>query len=653
MTALHALAEAAGLLRIWEDAKSQEQVVPDAALVTILAALGYPAHDEATAEASLAALAQEERQPPAFLSIDIDAPLALPASLAAAEDAELDLEQGGTRSLPLVRGLLPGIAEPGYHRLRIAGHELVLAVAPLRCLLPIDLPSAKPGRLWGPAIQIPALHDKPGPYGDFGDLRQAVHLFAAQGADAVAISPVHAPSPGPATTFSPYSPSSRLFLNPALAELPGHEGADGGELIDWPSSLPDRYRALRQAFFDVDAADRAAMEAWAQEQGPALTRHALYDALALHLHEADWREWPVAYRNPEARAAAQFAAEHPDEIAFHLYAQRLADRSLAAVQDEAKAGGMALGLVADLAVGIAPGGSDAWAMQGTMLSGLTVGAPPDPLGPQGQNWGLTSFSPQGLRRSAFAPWIATLRASLRHAGGVRIDHAFGLARLWVVPEGASAGEGAYLTYPRADMLRILALESHRAGAVIIGEDLGTRPPGFVAPVAEKAILGMRVLWFERDADGFRTADQFPERSVAMTGTHDTATIAGWWTGRDIDWNRRLNRGEGWQIEERQRMADRSALWSTIDPAQGASPQPANDMPAPVVEAALAHLGSTPSRLAVVPLEDLLALEEQPNLPGTIDEHPNWRRRLSAPLADLMAEPATARRLSALIAARGR
>jgi len=645
------LAEAAGLARHWDDAKGAGQVVSDEALIAVLAALGYPAHDEAAAQASLEALAQAHRRPPAFLSVDVGAPLSLPSSLGEAGAAELDLEQGGTRSLPVVRGVLPGIAEPGYHRLRIGGHEVTLAVAPPRCLLPEDLPGAGERRLWGTAIQIPSLHERPSAYGDFTQLAEAVRLFAQSGADAVAISPVHSPVAGSNGSFSPYSPSSRLFLNPAFADLPGQNGKDSGELIDWPTSLADRQRALRQAFIDLGPDVHAAIDAWALEQGPALQRHALFDALALHLHEPDWRAWPLEYRNPQARGPAQFAAEHAEDIAFHLYTQWLADRSLAHVQEAAKAHGMTLGLIADLAVGIDPGGSDAWAMQDAMLTGLTVGAPPDPLGPQGQNWNLASFSPQGLRQTAFAPWIATLRAALRHAGGVRIDHAFGLARLWVVPEGASAGEGAYLSYPFADMLRILALESHRAGAVIVGEDLGTRPPGFAEPIAQKAILGMRVLWFERDESGFAPASAFPAQAVAMTGTHDTATIAGWWTGRDIDWNRRLGRGDDWHLEEKQRMADRAALWSTIDPAAGATPQPAQDDPAPVVVAALAHLGRTPSTLAIVPLEDLLALEEQPNLPGTIDEHPNWRRRLSAPLAELLAEPATARRIAALIEAR--
>lgn len=650
MTALHALADAAGLARLWQDANSEDQVVPDAALATILDALGYPAESDAQARASLAALEAEERQAPVFLSVDVDDALTLPEALAQASTGELQLEDGSSRSLVIEGGILPPVAEPGYHRLRIDGHELVLAVAPRRCLLPSELPGAGKGKLWGTAIQIPSLHDRPSAYGDFGDLRSAVRLFAERGADAVAISPVHAPAAGQGESFSPYSPSSRLFLNPAFADVPGAGSSEGGELIDWPIGLSERRQALRAAHAQSSEDQRAQAQAWAQEQGPALRRQALFDALSCHFEGAGWGDWPSDFHDPDGAAATAFAAEHANEIGFHLYAQWLADQSLAAVQREAKAGGMAVGLIADLAVGIDPGGSDAWALQGAMLEGLTIGAPPDPLGPLGQNWGLTSFSPRGLRQSAFAPWIATIRTALRHAGGIRIDHAFGLARLWVVPAGAAASEGAYLAYPFEDLLRILALESHRAGAVIVGEDLGTRPPGFVEPVVERGVLGMRVLWFERDEDGdFIPAEDFPEQALAMTGTHDVATVAGWWRGRDLDWNRKLGRGGGdWQDEEKRRMADRKALWSTI--GNGAA-MPAQDDPAPVVEAALRHLGGTPSALTIVPLEDLLALDEQPNLPGTIDEHPNWRRRLSGPLADLLAEPATARRISALVEAR--
>lgn len=650
MSALHTLADAVGLARLWQDANSEDQVVPDAALATILAALGYPAATEAQARESLARVAEQKGRAPAFLSVDVGDALALPGALAGASEAELRLEDGSTRNLSLQDGMLPPIAEAGYHRLHVAGHDLVLAVAPKRCLLPSELPGVASGKLWGTAIQIPSLHERPSAYGDFADLREAVRLFAERGAAAVAISPVHAPAAGQSGSFSPYSPSSRLFLNPAFADVPSTAGADGGKLIDWTAGLSERQHALRDAYAQLTPEQRAEVKAWAQAQGQALQRQAVFDALSLRLAGAGWRDWPPELRDPKGAAALRFAADHADEIGLQLFAQWIADRALAAAQQEAKAGGMSIGLIADLAVGIDPGGSDAWSLQGAMLEGLTIGAPPDPLGPLGQNWGLTSFSPQGLRQSAFAPWIATIRTALRHAGGIRIDHAFGLARLWVVPKGGAASEGAYLAYPLDDLLRILAIESHRAGAVIVGEDLGTRPPGFVEPVTTRGVLGMRVLWFERDEDGaFIPAEDFPEQALAMTGTHDVATVAGWWRGRDLDWNRRLSRGSGnWQDEEERRMADRKALWSTI--GAGAAMPPRDD-PAPVVAAALKHLGGTPCALTIVPLEDLLALDEQPNLPGTIDEHPNWRRRLSAPLADLLAEPVTARRIAALVEAR--
>lgn len=659
MSALHDLAEAAGVLRVWEDAHGEEKTVTDAALMAILAALGYWADSDAAVQESLARVRDEAGHVPAFLSVDVDTPLVLPDGLAQAGDAQLELETGETRALAIANAALPAIAEPGYHTLRVGSHVLTLAVAPRRCLLPQDLPGATGDRLWGTAIQIPSLHDQPTAYGDFGDLRDAVRLFAARGADAVAISPVHAPIAAASDSFSPYSPSSRRFLNPTLAELPGgagKEGAgkegggkDGGGLIDWSASLPERYSAMRLAFAELSREQCAEIDAWAQARGPALQRHAVFDALSLAMNGADWREWPAEYRDPESAAVAEFAAENAQEIAFHLYAQWRADCSLCAVQQAAREAGMAVGLIADLAVGIDPGGSDAWALQGSMLAGMTVGAPPDLLGPAGQNWGLTNFSPRGLRQSGFAAWIATIRAVLRHAGGVRIDHAFGLDRLWLVPPGAPASDGAYVRYPFADMLRLIALESHRAGAIVVGEDLGTLPPGFAKPVRDKGILGMKVLWFERDEDGaFLPAADFPKNDVAMTGTHDLPTVAGWWLCRDIDWNRKLGRGSDWDEDEAQRKADRAALWSVI--GQG-KPQPADDDPGPVIDAAIAHLGGTPCTLAIIPLEDLLGLEEQPNLPGTIDEHPNWRRRLSAPLAQLLAEPAVARRIVALNQAR--
>jgi len=557
-------------------------------------------------------------------------------------------EDGRILPLSLTGGRLPAIDIVGYHRLRIGDADISLAVAPATC---VPLPAR---RGWGVSIQIPALrHAQPSAFGDFDDVARAAETLAEAGADALAISPVHALYPGDGARFSPYAPSSRRFLNPVFADptlldLPPLGPAPAPALIDWAAAVPERFAALRTLYDRLSDAKRAAMERWSAEQGPALVRQALFDALHVHFRKDGrhgWQAWPAPYHAPDGAAAQAFAAAHAEEVGFYLFLQWLADGSLAAAQARARQAGMAVGLVADLAVGIDAGGADAWSTPDALLRGLSIGAPPDPLGPDGQNWGLTGFSPEGLRRTGFAPFIAMLRANLRHAGALRIDHGFGLQRLWVVPDGASAAEGAYLTFPFADLLRLVTLESHHAGAAIIVEDLGTVPDGFRDAIEARGMYGMRVLWFERDEGAaFRAAADYARGSVAMTGTHDTATVAGWWRGRDLAWNRALGRGAA---DEGARADDRAALWSAI----GTGPQPPVDEPAPVVDAALAYVGSTPAALAIVPLEDLAALEEQPNLPGTIDEHPNWRRRMPAPLDAMLTDPATARRAAALDGAR--
>ena len=274
-------------------------------------------------------------------------------------------------------------------------------------------------------------------------------------------------------------------------------------------------------------------------------------------------------------------------------------------------------------------------------------SPPDPLGPQGQDWGLTSYSPKALVNSGFDPFIAMLRANIPQGGGIRIDHAFGLRRLWVVPEGRPASAGAYLSFPFEDMVRLVKLEAWRKGAIVIAEDLGTRPDGFSESLEAAGVYGMAVLPFARDGEGaFLPAAAYPATSVAMSATHDIATVAGWWTGRDLEWNDRLARGGPTAVERAQ---DRAALWQVIG---NGAPQPADDDPALVVDAAIGFLAQTPCPLTLIPMEDMAALVEQPNLPGTIDEHPNWRRRLPAPMPALLAQPEIAARIARLNRKRG-
>lgn len=641
---LDSLAIAAGLQRDWTDADGAPHRASDEALTAILSALSLPADDDRAIAESHSLLADEAARDP-FLSADIGTSFVLPRRFAG-KSVELHLEDGGVE--PVASDQLT-IDRIGYHHL-VCGDDIVrLAIAPPRC---VEIA----GRIWAPAVQIPALRGgRASAFGDFGTLAASARAFADRGADAMAISPVHALFPADASRYSPYAPSSRLFLNvlygnPALAG--GRIGDEPApELIDWRHAIPARLATLRRTFEAAGDGVQAAVAAFATKAGDELENHARFDALHAHFFETGvrgWQDWPAAYHDPAGDAVSRFAGSHAQEVAFHRFLQWLAHESLDAAQRAAIDAGMSIGLIADLAVGMDGGGSHAWSRPDDLLKGLSIGAPPDPLGPDGQGWGITGFAPRALRRTGFAPFIATLRAALDHAGGIRIDHALGLRRLWVIPDGGSPADGAYLTMPLDDMLRILAIESHKADAIVIGEDLGTVPEGLRPALDDKAVLGMQVLWFEQDESGnYRPPEDWSSTAAAMTGTHDLPTVAGWWQGRDIDWAWRLHRSSAAMSEEEDRAArveERTRLWSAIG---GAAPQPAPDEPQAVVDAAIAFIGRTPCPIAILPLEDIVGLVEQPNLPGTIDEHPNWRRRMPDSTDALLARPAVTARVAML------
>lgn len=653
MRPLDKLAREAGLLAQWEDYTGAPQRVADEALVRILGALGLDAGSERAIEESRARLREESRQPEPLITADAGWPIVLPAAF---RRGRLALESGEGREVG--PGAPLTIAEPGYHRLESDSGIMTIAVAPERRFGIGDVAGGR--RVWGAAVQLPSLRDARGEaIGDFGALARFATAAAAVGADAVAISPVHALFPADASRFSPYAPSTRLFLNVLLGDpslLGDVEAAEPCELIDWESASPARLARLRRLYDRRTEETRSAVAHFAEAGGEALRRHAIYDALHAHFfateHRGGWQAWPAEYHDPAGDAVARFAAEHAEEVGFHLFLQWLADRSLAGAQQAARDAGMAIGLIADLAVGMDAGGSQAWGDPAGLLSTLSVGAPPDQLGPDGQDWGITTFSPRGLKATGFTAFIHTIRSALRHAGGVRIDHALGLRRLWVVPHGASSGEGAYLSCPETDLMRLLALEAWRHRAIIVGEDLGTVPRGFRGIMEQHAMLGMRVLWFERTrSGGFAAPERYSRTAAAMTSTHDLPTVAGWWRGRDIDWGWRLGRTsrfESTEAEQQDRTADRSRLWRAARRAGVASgPEPQPDQPGAAVDAAVAYVGRTRSELAILPVEDLLGLEEQPNLPGTTTEHPNWRRRCPVAAEDAFAAPDVARRIERL------
>ena len=496
----------------------------------------------------------------------------------------------------------------------IDDREVVLAVAPRRCHTIDDaVPDA---RLWGIAAQVYSLrHHGDGGIGDAAGIAALADAAGSRGADALALSPMHALFGADPSCFGPYSPSTRLFLNPLhasaalvfgeahVADVLRAEGLgetferlEAQPLIDWPAAAHAKHRLLRalfEQFIDADGPLRLDFASFRADGGELLAQHAVFETLHAANSAAgvgDWHRWPKDLRDPASPAVAVFAASHEQEVLFHCFLQWLADRSLAIAQGRARAAGMRIGVIGDLAVGMDPNGSHAWSRQADVLAGLSIGAPPDLFNPRGQDWGLTGFSPRALTAGGFAPFLATVRAALRNAGGVRIDHVMGLTRLWLIPQGADPADGAYLAYPLGDLLRLLALESQRHGAIVVGEDLGTVPGGFREELEIAGLHGMRVLWFERNGQEFSPPDAWDHDAIAMTSTHDLPTVAGWWHGSDIATRAECGRlGVGVNVADvaAERATDRGVLWQAFvrAGAAGGDPPPLDDTQ-PAVDAAL-------------------------------------------------------------------
>ncbi|MGH7040730.1 MAG: 4-alpha-glucanotransferase [Acetobacteraceae bacterium] len=679
--ALRDLACAAGVQVEWTDYQGNRREVSPEALRAVLTALGHPCAADGDIEASRTALspAHDLAGLPPLVTATEDAPTRLPVGGDGPRSALLLLESGGERDLrlrPYRWGVeVPVISDPGYHRLLIGSRAIVLAVAPARAVSAAGFagPGARP---WGIAAPVYGLR-RPGD-GGIGDLESAALLAEAaarHGADMLALSPLHALFTAEPHRYGPYSPSSRLFLNPLHAAPSVLFGADrvaqaaagagvadeldrleALKLIDWPVAAAAKLALLRALFGQffagatTDAALHADFARVRADGGELLADHAAFEALQSERMQhdpgqGDWHDWPADLQDPRGPAVAAFTEASRREVLFHQFLQWVADRSLAQAQARARAAGMRVGLIADLAVGMDAAGSHAWSRPQDILRGVAIGAPPDLFNRRGQQWGITGFSPTALRAHGFAPFLATLRAALRNAGGVRIDHAMGLQRLWLVPDGARATEGAYVDYPLTDLLRLVALESQRHRALVIGEDLGTVPEGFRAALGAHGIHGTRVLWFERDHTGFVAPDGWDAATVAMTSTHDLPTLAGWWSGTDIalrEAHELLAQGTRAALE-RERATDKAALWEAAvrdGVAEGDPPEDAAEF----VDAAVRFVAGSACELCLLPLEDVLGQADQATLPGTIDEHPNWRQRQSELTDELLDAPAVSERL---------
>ncbi|SEU12372.1 malto-oligosyltrehalose synthase [Variovorax sp. OV084] len=577
---------------------------------------------------------------------------------------------------------MPLALEAGYHRLRIEGlrGETLVLATPGRCYRP---PAVRDGgRVWGAAVQLYSLRSpRNWGIGDFSDLEELAVRMAAQGADIIGLNPLHALFASTPSNASPYSPSSRQQLDVLYIDVEAVDGfADcdparervhspdfqarlaalrATQLVDYAGVAAAKFEVLELLFGHFcarhlppeGAPDEAGREflAFVAERGEALRQHALFEALQAHFLAAeggawDWHAWPVAYRNPDSAEVTAFAVAHAQRVQFHQYLQWLATRQLARAAARCDALGMGVGLYVDLAVSVDRAGSDTWGAQEVFAEGASVGAPPDEFNPAGQGWGLPPLRPDRLRTDGYRFFIETLRAGMRGAGALRIDHVMGLMRLFWIPQGRGAREGAYVYYPLDEMLAIVAIESHRHRCMVVGEDLGTVEDTVRDALAQADVLSYRLLYFEKQRDGrFTQPAAYPPAALVAISTHDLATFAGWWTADDLRERLALGLFPDPAIFDKQlmdRAQERIELMQALQQAglllrEEVAQAAGLAMPsARIVEAAHAFLAAAPSALMMVQLEDVAGVVAQANMPGTVDEHPNWRRKLPEPVAAL-------------------
>ncbi|WP_439358434.1 4-alpha-glucanotransferase [Bradyrhizobium sp. DASA03007] len=547
------------------------------------------------------------------------------------------IAQGETRE--------PVIAWPaglplGYHRLTLTDaegvtEEVPMIVAPERAfggdfdrgwLLAVQLYSVRSNRNWG--------------IGDFTDLADLVRLAKQLGADGVGLNPLHVLFDDHPADCSPYSPNSRLFLNPlyidvaAIPEFAPDLVPDAaataarlreGDRVPYADMAALKWLGLRAAFnsFVTSASEarRREFDAFRAARGPLLSRFACFEVLR-HRFTAPWWEWPVEWQKPDdAACAALRNGSDKRDVEFVEFVQWTADSQLHAAKELASQLGMPVGLYLDVAVGVQSNGFDAWNEQMAISRHLAVGAPPDVLNTVGQDWGLAGFNAGGLEAQSFVPFADMLAASMRHAGAIRLDHVLGLKRLYLVPRGFKPDNGAYVQMPFEALLAAVACESAAHKCIVIGEDLGTVPEGFRETMQDFGIWSYLVMMFERDDAGhFRNVDHYRPNALVTLNTHDLSTYAGWRSFSDLKMKLSLGIDPG---------ESEQARWDALGRLDEVLRQ--NGINANDLYSVLAFLSRTPSRLLAVSLEDLLGVIDQPNIPGTIDEHPNWRQRLPVTL----------------------
>ena len=689
------LARRYGVATEYDDANGNDVVVAEETLIAVLAALGLAA---ATEDERLEALreydcahwtralprvivARAGAPTPFWVHVTHGHPVGLWIRL---EDGEVrtELRQLDNFTPPYdLDGRLIGEATfelppdvpLGYHRLHVSagGHETTAPVIVTPSSLAVGT-----GRAWGLATQLYSVRSKRSwGIGDLTDLTDmAVWAASQHGAGFVLVNPLHAAAPTAPMEPSPYLPTSRRFANPLYLRVEAipeyaytrhrgrlqriradvQKGADRIDFLDRDAAWAAKRTALEAVHRVQRSAGRElAYAAFRARQGRALDDFATWSALA-EVYGGDWHEWPRPLQHPDGDGIAGFAAEHADEIDFHRWLQWQLDEQLLSAQAYAVDAGMSLGIVHDLAVGVHPNGADAWALQDVLALGVTAGAPPDAFNQQGQDWSQPPWRPDQLLEHAYAPFRALINAVLRHAGGVRVDHIIGLFRLWWIPKGAPPTAGTYVYYDHEAMIGILALEAHRAGALVVGEDLGTVEPWVRDYLRERGVFGTSILWFELDRDGAGGplhAERWREYCLSSVTTHDLPPTAGYLAGDHVRLRDRLGLLTRSFDEELANDEAEQAAWRAELRRVGLL-----DEDADVEQTVLAlhrYLGRTPSKLLALSLTDAVGDRRTQNQPGTTDEYPNWRVPLAGPdgrrmvLEDVFTDPRAARLAAAM------
>jgi (1->4)-alpha-D-glucan 1-alpha-D-glucosylmutase len=731
MNALLRLAELAGILPEYHDIWGQRHETTDAARRALLAAMGLRCASGAETEATLRAWEKRmwlQRLPPvqvATVGMPLRITLRLPArATGQALQWHLLLENGGHRDGHFVPDKLvqmessrvagqtwracaldlPAVDATGYHRLEVWGEgeetgdraAMALIVCPGRCYQPEAIQGDN--RVWGLSLQLYGVRSgRNWGMGDFTDLRHLVEWAANAGAGLVGVNPLHALFPHNPAHASPYSPSSRRFLNVLYVDVEAvpefAECAEARQRVATPE-FQARLRALRAeslvdyagvaaAKFDIlerlyrhfrahhlatESERGRAFRAWRAGGGEDLERFARYHALQEHLHAQDpelwgWPVWPQPYRDPESAEVAVFAAAHEERVTYFLYQQWLADAQLDHVGWRSMELGLGVGLYQDLAVGEDLGGAETWSRQALYAADARIGSPPDDFNLFGQDWGMPPWVPQRLREAAYAPFIAMLRANMRCAGALRLDHVMGLMRLYWVPPGMRADQGAYVAYPFGDLLGILALESQRNRCLVVGEDLGTVPEAVREAMHALGMLSYRLFYFERGEDGaFKPPGHYPQAALVAASTHDLPTLAGFWRGLDLDLRAQLGLFPDEAQRSRQvvaRAEDRARLLVALErdnllpEGVGVHPVSVPEMSPALARALHRYLARTPAKIALVQAEDMLGELDQVNLPGTTEAHPNWRHKLSLNLEAWAGDARIDSLAAAMTAERGR